>query len=148
MTEMGRWRNVPVPEWHVAGLLGGGVLHGLRPWSLPIDRLAGLVGGSVLVFVGLVVVGWSVRTVGRQLTDSAETLVTTGPYRFSRNPMYVGWTGLYLGLALLADTVWPLVLFPAVALLVHRQVRQEERALQRRFGRAYESYRERVRRYL
>lgn len=148
MTGARRWRNVPVPEWHVAGLLGGGALHGLRPWSLPIDRPAGLAVGSVLLFVSLVVVGWSVRAVGRQPIDSPETLVTGGPYRYSRNPMYVGWTALYVGIALLVDAVWPLVLLPAVAVLTHRTVRREERRLAERFEGEYRAYRDRVRRYL
>lgn len=142
-----RWRNVPVPEWHVAGLLGGGVLHGLRPWPLPIDRPAGIAVGSVLVFVGLVLVGWSVRVVGRQSIDAPETLVTSGPYRYSRNPMYVAWTALYVGIASIAHVAWPLVLLPAVAVLTHRTVRREERRLAERFD-DYAAYRERVRRYL
>lgn len=147
MTGASRWRNVPVPEWHVAGLLGSGVFHGLRPWSLPIDRPAGIAVGSLLVFVGLVVVGWSVRVVGRQPIDAPETLVTTGPYRYSRNPMYVGWTALYVGIASIADAAWPLVLLPAVAVPTHRTVRREERRLAERFD-DYAAYRERVRRYL
>lgn len=148
MTAAWRWRNVPVPEAHVAGLLGGGVLHVLRPWSLPIDPTAGLSVGSVLVFVGLVLVGWSVSVVGRQPIDSPTTLVTVGPYRYSRNPMYVGWTVGYLGVAVLADTTWPLALLPVVVGLVHRDVRREERALAARFGAEYRDYRAAVRRYL
>lgn len=148
MTDASRWRNVPVPEWHVAGLVGGGVLHWLRPWFLPIDRPAGMAVGSVLVFGGLVLVGWSVHVVGRQPIDAPETLVTTGPYRYSRNPMYVAWTALYVGIASIADAVWPLALLPAVAVLTHRTVRREERRLAERFEGDYAAYRERVRRYL
>jgi protein-S-isoprenylcysteine O-methyltransferase Ste14 len=148
MTGASRWGNVPVPEWHVAGLLGGGLLHWLRPWALPIDRSAGFVIGSGLVFLGLVLIGWSVRAVGHQSIDAPETLVTTGPYRYSRNPMYVAWTALYVGLALVADAAWPLALLPAVAALTHRTIRREERTLAERFGGDYAAYRERVRRYL
>lgn len=148
MTAAWRWRNVPVPEAHVAGLLVGGVLHVLRPWSLPVEPPPALAVGSVLVVVGLVLVGWSVRVVGRQSIDSAETLVTTGPYQYSRNPMYVGWTALYVGIVLVSDTVWPLVILPAIAVLTHRTVRREERALDARFGAEYRDYRRAVRRYL
>lgn len=132
----------------MAGLLGGGVLHALRPWSLTIDPPATLALGSSLVFVGLVLVSWSVSVVGRQPIDSPATLVTAGPYRYSRNPMYVGWTVGYLGLTVLADTTWPLALLPVVVALVHRDVRQEERALDERFGAEYRDYRRAVRRYL
>lgn len=75
-------------------------------------------------------------------------LVTGGPYRYSRNPMYVGWTALYIGIALVVESAWPLVFLPAIVVLVHRAVRREERALAERFGGGYAAYRERVRRYL
>ena len=79
----------------------------------------------------------------------ASRLVTAGPYRFTRNPMYLGITLAYAGLALLIDTAWPLLLLPAVlALLMVVVVRREERYLERAFGDAYRAYRDRVRRWI
>ena len=73
----------------------------------------------------------------------------TGPYRLSRNPLYLGLLALYLGLALLAPTFWGLVLFPAAVLLVRwGAIRPEERFLRERFGARYDDYTRRVRRWL
>lgn len=76
-------------------------------------------------------------------------LVTTGPYRFSRNPMYVGFTLLYLGIGFLANSVWPLLLLPLVLVVMHFGVIvREEAYLERLFGEEYRSYRRRVRRWI
>lgn len=77
------------------------------------------------------------------------TLVTTGAYRISRNPMYTGLAIAYLGGALLAGSWWPLVTFPLALLAVRGLViGPEERHLAATFGRTYIDYRTRVRRWL
>lgn len=101
-----------------------------------------------MVAIGLVVVAWSVRAVGGQSIEAPTALVTTGPYRYSRNPMYVGWSAGYLGVAALAHSAWLLALFPVVAAVNHHEIRREERALEREFGAEYRRYRGAVRRYL
>ena len=79
----------------------------------------------------------------------AKALVTAGPFRFTRNPLYLARTLLYVGLALVMDTPWPLLTLVPVVLLVHYGVvLPEERYLEARFGHTYESYRTRVRRWL
>lgn len=143
-----RWRNVPVPEAHVGGLVVGAGLHLVRPWPLPMERPLALVSGGMLVALGLATVAWAVLAAGRDDVAAPTALVTDGPYRYSRNPMYVGWSGLYLGIALVAGATWPLAVFPVVAVVVHREVRREERALERQFGEVYRRYRQAVRRYL
>jgi protein-S-isoprenylcysteine O-methyltransferase Ste14 len=76
-------------------------------------------------------------------------MIEEGPYRLSRNPLYVGLLALYLGVALLAPTFWGLVLFPAAVLLVlWGAIRPEERFLHKRFGASYDDYTRRVRRWL
>jgi protein-S-isoprenylcysteine O-methyltransferase Ste14 len=76
-------------------------------------------------------------------------LVTTGPFRYTRNPLYVSLTGLYSGVALLLNALWPLLLVPVVLLVVQRGVIEREEAyLERKFGDAYRAYRARVRRWL
>ena len=62
--------------------------------------------------------------------------------------MYVGWTVLYVGIALVLNTAWPLVLLPVVIMLTHRSVLREERRLAERFGVEFAQYRAAVRRYL
>ena len=77
------------------------------------------------------------------------TLLSTGPYRVSRNPLYVGLITLDVALALLAPSFWALVSVPAgVAALWWGAVAPEERYLREKFGAAYEDYSRRVRRWL
>jgi protein-S-isoprenylcysteine O-methyltransferase Ste14 len=76
-------------------------------------------------------------------------LVTTGPYRISRNPMYLGFTFLYLGLSLWFGGYWCLVFLPLVLVVMTIGViRREEAYLERLFGDEYRAYRARVRRWL
>jgi len=88
-------------------------------------------------------------TVNPLAPDRASSLVTAGPYRFSRNPMYVGDAALLLAwaiqLAAPVNAIW-LALF--VVCLDRLQIPREEAALAARFGRSYAAYRERVRRWL
>lgn len=143
-----RWSNVPVPEPHVAGLLVGTVLHLLRPVRAFEDRRLARPAGRGLIGIGLLTVGWAVRTAGAVDVEGPAELVTAGPYAFSRNPMYVGWTALYLGVALVVNSVWLFAVLPGVAGACHWIVRREERSLEREFGAAYRAYRRDVRRYL
>jgi protein-S-isoprenylcysteine O-methyltransferase Ste14 len=76
-------------------------------------------------------------------------LVTNGPYRFSRNPMYLSLVLLYFGLALWLDIFWALVLVPIVIILVqYLAIMREERYLERKFGQQYLYYKACVRRWL
>jgi len=76
-------------------------------------------------------------------------LVAQGPYRFTRNPMYVGLAALYAGIALLVNSLWPLVLLPVVLVVIRWWViAREEAYLERKFGDAYRAYTRRERRWL
>ena len=118
----------------------------LGGWRVPV--------GWALVSLFVVWNGWALWLFGRHRTgllpgQATETLIEEGPYRFSRNPLYLGLLALYLGLALLAPTFWGLVLFPAAVLLVYwGAIRPEEQFLRERFGGAYDDYTRRVRRWL
>jgi protein-S-isoprenylcysteine O-methyltransferase Ste14 len=81
--------------------------------------------------------------------ESSSRLVTWGPYRFSRNPMYVGLTIAYLGEAFLLRQVWPAVLLPVVLAYVNWVVIPVEQArLTDVFDAEYVAYQRRVRRWL
>lgn len=124
-------------------------------WGDPVDLGSWrvLVGWALVLFFG-VWNGWSLSLFGRHGTgllpgQATEALIEEGPYRVSRNPLYVGLLALYLGLALLAPTFWGLLLFPAAVLLVlWGAIRPEERFLRQRFGAPYDAYTRRVRRWL
>ncbi|HUA77361.1 MAG TPA: isoprenylcysteine carboxylmethyltransferase family protein, partial [Acetobacteraceae bacterium] len=80
---------------------------------------------------------------------ASSALVVRGPYRFTRNPMYLGMTLAYGGVALAAQSLWALLLLPAVLWLIRtRVIAREEAFLRERFGDAYVEYQSRVRRWL
>jgi len=105
-------------------------------------------GGSVggLAFSAFRRVGTTINPVD---IDTASSLVTTGIYAFTRNPMYVALTTLLVTLAILLSGPWLLVgpLF-FVLYTTRFQIVPEERAMQAKFGRAYGDYKARVRRWL
>jgi protein-S-isoprenylcysteine O-methyltransferase Ste14 len=80
---------------------------------------------------------------------AASALVVSGPYRFTRNPMYVGLAVLTVAVALFLDTWWPVLLLVPVLFTIQRFViAREEKYLQRRFGAEYTAYAQRVRRWV
>lgn len=83
------------------------------------------------------------------IPDKDEThLVTSGLYQYSRNPAFLGFDLMYLGLLLMYANL-PLLLFTAfAAAMLHLQILQEEKYLARRFGEEYQAYRRQVLRYL
>ena len=110
--------------------------------------------GAVLCLASVTVGIWGGITMRRAGTNvrpdrPVTALVTGGPFRFSRNPLYLSLTALYLGITLLCNTLWPLVtLVPLLAVVHWRIVLREERFLEAKFGDAYRAYKTRVRRWI
>jgi len=76
-------------------------------------------------------------------------LVTDGPFRYTRNPGYLGLTMLYAGIAVLRNALWAILLLLLVLYVIQRQViGREERYLERTFGEEYLAYKAQVRRWL
>lgn len=131
-----------------AFLIGAG-LHWWRPWPLFAGRWTGhLVGWPLVVAAGILVL-WAERTLKSAGVDPAfepvDQVVTTGPFAFSRNPMYLGTTLIYAGFGLIVNTVWVFVLLPAVLAFMHYGViKREEQYLAAQFGDEYHQYCERV----
>jgi putative hydrolase of HD superfamily len=134
-------------------LIVGLVLGRFAPLRFIPPSLGARVGIGLLV-LGLVVCVSAVTSLRRAKTtiqpwEPTTSLVLTGLYRFSRNPIYLGYTLLYLGAAVWLDASWSVVLLPVALIAMHRLViGREEAYLERRLGDAYRSYRERVRRWL
>jgi protein-S-isoprenylcysteine O-methyltransferase Ste14 len=130
--------------WVATSLWGDPIEFGA--WRVPL--------GWALMLFFVVWNGWSLWLFGRHETgllpgQATRAMIEEGPYRLSRNPLYVGLLALYLGLALLTSTFWGLVLFPLAALLLlWGAIRPEERFLHGRFGDEYDAYARRVRRWL
>ncbi len=110
--------------------------------------------GAAIVGFGIVVIAWAVRTMERAGTspDAAlhpTALVTRGPFRFSRNPIYVGFLLIYAGGGLLLNSLWIVLLAAAVvAGLTQAIIVRDEHLLEKRIGDEYRTYRAKVRRWL
>jgi protein-S-isoprenylcysteine O-methyltransferase Ste14 len=143
-----RWGNVPLPETYLVGLGAGVLLQAFAPWRPPWPAGVGQGVGWPLLLASLGLAAWAVRAAARVDLGGPHQLVVSGPYAFSRNPMYVAWTALYVGIALVANAAWPLLLLPVVLPATHVVVVREERFLEGRFGAAFQRYKTSVRRYL
>lgn len=110
--------------------------------------------GAGLVVLFVLWNGWTMSVMASRQTailpGGATTLVLqSGPFRASRNPLYVGLVALDAGLALLAQSFWAVALVPVgVVALTWGAIRPEERYLASKFGAEYDAYRARVRRWL
>jgi protein-S-isoprenylcysteine O-methyltransferase Ste14 len=110
--------------------------------------------GAVLVAGGLALMVSGMVTFVRARTaiipyHAARQLVTSGPYRFTRNPMYLGLTCGYFGVAVLLNLAWPIVVLPLVLIVLTLAViNLEERHLREAFGEDYNAYCRRVRRWI
>ncbi len=126
--------------------------HWLLPLPLPVPSLTRL--GAAITIGGLIFSLSAAATVlGHRSTlaphRAVSSLVTTGPFRLSRNPMYTGHAISMLGAALWSGSCWPLILAPVSLNLVYRLVvRPEEQYLADRFGDEYNAYCTHVRRWL
>lgn len=145
----------PPPLVYLAFLAAGIALHFL--WApLPIfpeSWLGHAAGWPIFALASLIAI-WVVRTFSRagedvRIEKPTKALVSSGPFRLSRNPMYGGLSLLYLSISLILNAAWPLVFLPGALLLMHFGViKREEAYLEVLFGRDYRQYRDRVRRWL
>lgn len=153
-----RGPNIRVPPafyvgWFLVGL-----------WVESVKRLRFVDNGESTRLLGTI--GWAIALLGLLVSVSgiatfrlagttmfpfepASRLVERGPYRFTRNPMYLGGAISYVGIALAMNTMWPILLLPFVIWTVARFViREEEQYLLATFGEEYAAYQRRVRRWL
>jgi len=114
-------------------------------WNLSVGLVA--ITGGGLLFGGAL---WTMRNHGKHPShaDKPPAVITEGPFRFSRNPIYVGHSLIHVGASFSIDSVWPLVTLVPVLLYLRRVVEREEARLEALFGEAYDRYRQNVRRWL
>jgi protein-S-isoprenylcysteine O-methyltransferase Ste14 len=111
-------------------------------------------GGLVLIALAIALIVWAALLFRRAGThihpfDPSTALVTSGPYRQTRNPMYLGMTGVLLGAAVYMGSITPFIVIPAfMALISERFIIPEETKLEAAFGQQYLDYKARVRRWL
>ena len=142
----------PPPLIYLSGLLIGTSLRNQLPvpWlPRPLRNFLGssLLGGALLI---ITFAFRNMKQAGTNINPTQPTtaLVTTGPYLFSRNPLYLGLTMLYVGIALLGNLFWSILLLPIVVRIVNQGViAREERYLENKFGEQYKEYKGRVPRW-
>ena len=136
-----------------------GVAMAVIAWSTPaveITNLLRLGVGGVVIALGILLVVQGARTFWRHETtidpvalERASTLVTGGLFHLSRNPMYVGFAAMLVGWAVCLAAPWSLLGPVGFVLFTNRfQIVPEERVMRAKFGRAYDDYRARVRRWV
>jgi protein-S-isoprenylcysteine O-methyltransferase Ste14 len=141
------------PLVYLGTILLGLVAHVLWPVHL-VPRFLGTPVGAILTVIAVALFFSAVRTfraAGTPIPGNrpATTIVRTGPYRFSRNPIYLAFSLLQLGLAFWVNSLSLLVTFiPAVALMSFVVIPREERYLEVRFPSEYVPYKASVRRWL
>jgi protein-S-isoprenylcysteine O-methyltransferase Ste14 len=146
-------RFVVPPVYFLVALLLMAFFHHVAPGARLLEapyRYAGI----VLIALALGVIAWSAVLFRRAGTNirpflPSTALVVAGPYRFTRNPMYLGMAGILLGAAVYMGSITPFVVIPAfMAIISERFIAPEEAKLEAAFGLAYLDYKARVRRWL
>jgi protein-S-isoprenylcysteine O-methyltransferase Ste14 len=144
----------PPPIWTFLFLIAATAISAVYPWKSLLDlRLTPL--GIALVALGVFSSFWAFGLFAKEKTDinpvspTSRLVVTTGPYRFTRNPMYLGLVLFSLGVAFLVGSL-PFFAVPFLVFLVANIVHIpfEEAKMRRLFGAEYDRYTDSVRRWL
>jgi protein-S-isoprenylcysteine O-methyltransferase Ste14 len=152
MKKPARGPSVP-PVYAVIALFAMGALH----MGFPIARIFPPpfnYAGLVIMALGFALILWAALHFHRARTAivpfrPVSALVSTGPYRYTRNPMYLGMAGILLGAAICLGSVTPFIVLPAFVALIHKRfILAEEGMLEEAFGGAYQAYRTGTRRWL
>jgi protein-S-isoprenylcysteine O-methyltransferase Ste14 len=153
--ERGAHVRFPPPFVYVGFvLLGVALQYAVAPISFPVDRWISITAGILISLTGVsfIVMAYMLfRRTGQEPAPWTPTpeLLLEGPYRFTRNPMYLGLTLIQVGLGLAVNNLWISLLAAPALLVVHFiAVLPEERYLTKKFGKNYKAYLAKVRRYL
>ncbi len=143
----------PPPLIYVVAFLLGQRLQSSLPLPLLLPKTLRTFLSGALLGIGITTGALAVRemkSAGTNVQPQQPTtaLVVEGPYRFTRNPIYLSMTMVYSGLAILSNALWPLLLLPLPLQLLRRGViEREEHYLEHKFGERYQRYKESVPRW-
>ena len=144
----------PPPLVFVACTAVGVAFQRLVPLRAGGARALGVVVGAAVIAAGAALVAWAFGLFRRTGQDArpwtpSPSIIVEGPYKRTRNPMYVGMTLIQVGVGFAANDLWiSLLAGPSLYGVHHLAVLPEEAYLTERFGDAYRAYRASVRRYL
>jgi len=152
-TDTANVRIRPPIAWTVAVIVGIAL-----NWLLPLRFVPGALPagwlGATVFALALALFAWAIATITRAGSNVPTSLPTTtivdiGPYRFTRNPIYLSMLLGLIGLAIAFNSLWLLLTLVPFALVIrYAVVAREEAYLERKFGDVYRRYRTRVRRWL
>ena len=144
----------PPPVLYVVAMSLGCIMHVVTTARIYGGGYLLLVLGMLIFIASAVFARWSFDTMKRAKTSASPrepstNLTTSGPFQYSRNPIYVAMTGLYVGFTLLLNAIWPLIiLIPLLLVMQWGVILREEQYLSTRFGQEYINYKKNVRRWL
>lgn len=137
--------------------LAGIIIGFLIDWFVPapfVPEAYDLPAGLILIALAIALMTWSVRAFGAAGTEvdvrkPSTAIVSSGPYAYSRNPIYLAMIIFTLGAAVWLNSIWILGSLPIVLVIMHYGViAREERYLEKKFGKVYLDYKAQVRRWL
>ena len=144
----------PPPVIYGGLILLGVLFHWLYPWPVLTSFLKSTsIGGGIIIF-GFLLLAWSMAyfIIKRTPVDPyhpTKAIITSGPYRFSRNPVYIALSLIHMGTGIGLQNGWILLLFiPAILIIHHGVIIREEIYLERKFGEAYLTFKNATRRWL
>jgi protein-S-isoprenylcysteine O-methyltransferase Ste14 len=147
--------RLPPPVPYVAAVLVGWVVNAyLLPLPASLSAPLRITGAMVFILIGMTALAFAGRLFSETDQDPSPwkpttEIISTGIYRFTRNPMYLGLALIQIGLAFAMANLWVLVLLPpALAVVYTTAIRHEEAYLERKFGDSYLEYKRSVRRWI
>lgn len=143
----------PPPLIYAGALAIGLIVHRFFPVKLFPGAGARLLGRVCMGISGMLALSafFEMRRAGTHVDPRhpATALVTQGPFRLTRNPLYLSLTLLYTGIALMVNSLWAILLLPGALIVIrYGVINREERYLERTFGEQYLSYKAKVRRWI
>jgi protein-S-isoprenylcysteine O-methyltransferase Ste14 len=145
--------KVPPPLIYLAAMVAGLILNHFFPIAfLPVS--VSRVAGVLSIALAVLILVSAFRQFNRAKTNlepwkPTTAIVSDGVFRFSRNPIYLGFTLFYLGAAFLFNSLWLLALLaPVLFVMRYGVIAREERYLENKFGAEYSDYKRRVRRWM
>ena len=158
-SDSGMQENPSIAAWRPAAIqlssvLTGLMLHSLWPREIPLAAGLAWIAVPMFMALGFTIIALSFREFARARTSirpdrGADALIRTGPFRWSRNPLYLAVCLLIVGIGVWVNSLWVLVmLLPLVPVMSRAVIAREERYLEHKFGQVYIDYKQSVRRWL
>lgn len=143
----------PPPVFYAVMIAAGVILDGLFPWHWQAGFYSRWIGAA-LMGIGLMLIAWATMEFRRHQTTilphrPSSRIIQVGPFLLSRNPIYLSFTLIQIGIGILLGNIWILALiYPTLRIMVRHVIEREEAFLKQAFGQDYLDYMAKVRRWL